>query len=46
MRWERGFRAAHLRLASIDNATMTPAGVRIRVLAGSFDPANLCFKSY
>jgi hypothetical protein len=45
-RWERGFAQRTLGMASIDSATMTPAGVRIRALAGSFDPANLCFKSY
>ena len=45
-RWERGFAQRTLGMASIDSATMAPAGVRIRALAGSFDPANLCFKSY
>jgi hypothetical protein len=45
-RWERGFAQRTLGIASIDSATMTPTGVRIRALAGSFDPANLCFKSY
>jgi hypothetical protein len=45
-RWERGFGQRNFGLASIDHPTMAPAGVRIRVLTGSFDPANICFKSY
>ncbi len=45
-RWERGFAQRTLGVASIDHPTMAPAGVRIRVLDGSFDPANICFKSY
>lgn len=45
-RWERGFAQRTLGLASIDHPTMAPAGVRIRVLDGSFEPANLCFKRY
>lgn len=44
--WERGFTQRTLGLASLDHPTMAPVGARIRVLAGSFDPAHLCFKSY
>jgi hypothetical protein len=46
VRWDRPFGDRTFALASIDNAVMGPAGARIRVLEGSFDPANLCFKSY
>ena len=46
MRWDRPFGARIFTLGSIDSATMNPAGARIRVLEGSLDPANLCFKSY
>lgn len=45
-RWDRGFARRTLGMASIDSVTMAPAGVRIRALAGSFEPASLCFKSY
>jgi hypothetical protein len=45
-RWERGFAQRSLGIASIDTPTMAPAGVRVRVLAGSFDPASICLKSY
>ena len=45
-RWERGFAQRTLGIASIDTPTMAAAGVRVRVLAGSFDPANICLKSY
>jgi hypothetical protein len=45
-RWERAFGERTIGLASIDSAIMTPAGARIRVLEGSFEPAHLCFKSY
>jgi hypothetical protein len=46
VRWEGAFAERTFALASIDNTIMGPAGARLRVLEGSFDPANLCFKSY
>jgi len=45
-RWQSAFARRTLGLASIDHPTMAAAGARIRVLDGSFDPANICFKSY
>lgn len=45
-RWRAPFARRTYALASIDSATMMPAGARIRVLEGSFDPAALCFKGY
>lgn len=45
-RWDGGFPRRNLGLASIDHPTMAPAGIRIRMLSGSFDPADICFKSY
>jgi len=46
VRWERPFAERTFGLASIDSVIMAPAGARIRVLEGQFDPANLCFKAY
>ena len=44
--WSSGFASRTLALAGIESATMNPAGARIRVTEGSFDPAQICFKSY
>jgi hypothetical protein len=46
VRWNRGFESRSFALASVGSAIMSPAGARIRVIDGSFDPASLCFKSY
>lgn len=44
--WGAPFAQRTLALASIDNVVMMPAGARVRVLDGNFDPAGLCFKGY
>ncbi len=44
--WGTGFSRRTLGLAGIDHVTLMPAGARIQVLEGSFDPASLCFKGY
>lgn len=44
--WGQGFASRTLALASVDSAILMPAGARVRVTAGRFDPASLCFKSY
>ena len=44
--WGSGFSQRTIALAGIDHVTLMPAGARVRVLEGSFDPANLCFKGY
>lgn len=44
--WGTGFSRRTLALAGIDHVTLLPAGARVRVLEGSFDPADLCFKGY
>ncbi len=44
--WGAAFPRRTLALASIDHVTLLPAGARIRMLDGSFDPAELCFKGY
>lgn len=44
--WGASFAQRTLALAGIDGVTMMPAGARVRVLDGSFDPASLCFKGY
>lgn len=44
--WGAGFAQRTLALASIDHVTLMPAGARVRMLEGRFDPAELCFKGY
>jgi hypothetical protein len=44
--WGTGFPRRTLALAGIDHVTLMPAGARVRMLEGSFDPASLCFKGY
>ncbi len=44
--WSRSFARRDFALASIGSTLMNPAGTRIRVIEGNFDPANLCFKSH
>lgn len=46
VRWRTPFPLRTLVLAGIDSATLNPAGARVRVTEGSFDPATLCFRSY
>ena len=44
--WGAAFPRRTLALAGIDHVTLLPAGARVRMLEGSFDPASLCFKGY
>ncbi len=44
--WSAGFGNRTLALASIDHVNLMPAGARVRMLEGGFDPASLCFKGY
>lgn len=44
--WGTGSVSRTFALAGIDHVTLMPAGARIRMLDGSFDPAGLCFKGY
>ena len=44
--WGSGFARRTLALAGIETTILSPAGARIRVTEGRFDPAQLCFKSY
>jgi hypothetical protein len=46
VQWRQGFAERTLTMASIESATMNPAGARVRITEGSFDPASLCFRSY
>jgi hypothetical protein len=46
LHWDRAFTARTFAMSSIESTTMNPAGARVRVTQGSFDPASLCFKSY
>ena len=45
IRWSDGFAHRSLVLADIGSALMNPAGARISVQEGAFDPRSVCFKS-
>lgn len=46
VRWEQGFASREYSLADIGSTLMNPAGARITVQEGAFDPRRICFKSY
>ena len=46
VRWDQGFANRTFALADIGSTLMNPAGARITVQQGTFDPRQICFKSY
>jgi len=46
VRWDRAFEGRTFALADIGSTLMNPAGARITVREGSFEPTQVCFKSY
>jgi hypothetical protein len=46
VRWREGFADRTFALADIGSTLMNPAGARITVREGSFEPRQICFKSY
>jgi hypothetical protein len=45
-RWDRPFAGRTFALADIGSTLMNPAGARITVREGAFEPRQVCFKSY
>lgn len=44
--WREGFGDRSFALADIGSVLMNPAGARITVQEGAFDPRTICFRSY